>query len=43
MMIDPNDIWQAKVSIAHVMAACENQAVGAKVGLLAVEVFLNEG
>jgi hypothetical protein len=43
MMIDPHDIYQAKVSLSHVMASCENQAVMAKVGLLSVEVFLNEG
>lgn len=43
MMVDPTDTWQAKVSLSHVMGSCDNQAVIAKAGLLAVEVFLNEG
>ena len=43
MMVDPNDTWQAKISLSHVMASCDNQAIVAKVGLISVEVFLNEG
>ena len=43
MLVDPTDIYQAKVRLSHIMANCDNQTIKTKANLLSVEVFINEG